>query len=162
MGPVRVSGYPKYLIYSDGRIYSDYRKRFLKPCPGAAGYMKVVLCDGKKKKDFNLHRLIAEHYIPNPRRFPIVHHINHNKLDNRIENLEWCTQSHNVKAAVIAGRARGRPGEESPMAILTSRDVIKIRRLRAKGLTYARIAWIFGITSRHAQKIGARYIWKHI
>lgn len=50
-----------------------------------------------------LHRLVAETFIPNPNNYPVINHINGNKLDNRAENLEWCTISHNNKEAYRLG-----------------------------------------------------------
>lgn len=60
-----------------------------------SGYKVVHFKRGKKPKTFLIHRLIAITFIPNPNAFPIVNHKNENKLDNRVENLEWCTGSYN-------------------------------------------------------------------
>ncbi len=59
-------------------------------------YKSVVLCKGKDHKRFLIHRLIAMHFIPNPNNKEQVNHINANKHDNRIENLEWATAQENI------------------------------------------------------------------
>lgn len=61
------------------------------------GYNYVVLSKGPAVKKFKIHRLIAIHFIPNPNNYPIINHINAVRDDNRIENIEWCTHSHNLK-----------------------------------------------------------------
>lgn len=61
------------------------------------GYTYCSLCKEGKAKKFKMHRLIAIHFIDNPENYPFINHINAIRDDNRIENLEWCTHSHNMK-----------------------------------------------------------------
>lgn len=69
----------------------------LKPTDNGNGYLRVKLTRGNKEKRIMLHRIIAQAFIPNKENKPFVNHKNGNKHDNRIENLEWCTQSENVQ-----------------------------------------------------------------
>lgn len=82
----------KYVIYSDGRIWSNKSNMFMKESVHHTGYKRVHI----NKKDYRLHRLVAEAFIPNPDNLPYVNHINEDKGDNRVENLEWCTHRHNI------------------------------------------------------------------
>lgn len=59
------------------------------------GYQRIVLMKDAVKKRYMCHRLVAQEFIPNPENKPFINHINGNKADNRVENLEWCTQSEN-------------------------------------------------------------------
>lgn len=70
-------------------------------CP--KGYVRVLLTRDKKNKTYMIHRLIAETFIPNPDNFPQVNHIDGIKNHNNVENLEWCTQSYNIKHSYEIG-----------------------------------------------------------
>ena len=59
-------------------------------------YMEIRLSKDGKSTHFTLHRLLAMHFIPNPNNLPFVNHIDENKLNNSINNLEWCTQVYNT------------------------------------------------------------------
>ena len=81
----------RYVIYSDGRIWSVKRNKFLKPSFHHTGYTRVCI----DKKDYRIHVLVAKSFIPNPNNFTDINHINKIKSDNRVENLEWCTHRYN-------------------------------------------------------------------
>ena len=69
----------------------------LKPSLGQWGYEQVTLRKEGKKKTVRINRIIAQTFIPNPDNLPQVNHIDGNKLNNCVENLEWCTPSQNMK-----------------------------------------------------------------
>lgn len=96
-----------YQIDKNGNVYSFYKKRFLKPAPTNWGYLTVELFKNKKGKTYKIHRLVAEAYIPNPDNKRCVNHIDCNKQNNNVENLEWCTYSENLKHAWDNGLNHG-------------------------------------------------------
>lgn len=59
------------------------------------GYMELALSSKEKTKTVKVHRLVAQLFIPNPNNYPVVNHKNEIRSDNRVENLEWCTQRYN-------------------------------------------------------------------
>lgn len=78
------------------RFNSFYTKeKILKPLKLNKGYLGVRLYKNSKGVTKKIHRLVAEAFIPNPNNLPQVNHINEDKTDNRVENLEWCTSEYN-------------------------------------------------------------------
>lgn len=90
----------KYAINIHGQVFSFKSKRFLKPTYDSHGYLVVCLVNAKKSDYRNyqrIHRLIAEYFLPNYFNKPLVNHKNMKRDDNRIENLEWVTNSENIR-----------------------------------------------------------------
>ena len=87
-----------YEVSTDGAIFSKITKRFRKQIVNSkTGYSAIVLCnpETKEHKTVSVHRIVAETWIPNPNNYPCINHINENKLDNHVSNLEWCTKAYN-------------------------------------------------------------------
>lgn len=84
----------KYAVSNLGRIRS--KRGILKPSLSAKKYLHVALSVNGKRKDVNIHRAVAEAFIENPQNFPIINHKDENKVNNRADNLEWCTYSYNI------------------------------------------------------------------
>lgn len=99
-----IEGFEDYEIYENGNIRSLKSNKILKPRLDSKGnYLILGLYKDGKQYTKYVHRLVAENFIPNPQNKMEVNHINGNKTDNRVENLEWATRSENVKHAIITG-----------------------------------------------------------
>jgi hypothetical protein len=136
-----IDGFEHYIIDSDGYVISKeryitesgsgkvykLRERVLKPHKAGKGYLVVNLRKDNKTFGFYIHRLVAESFIENPNNFKVVNHIDGNKENNSIKNLEWCSYSANNQHAYDTG-LRGR-GSNHYKSKLTEEDVIEIKHL---------------------------------
>jgi hypothetical protein len=149
-----------YILYSDGRVYSKYRERFLKGSPNSDGYIQVAL-NGKLLK---LHRLIAEHFIPVDPDKLIVNHINGIKIDNRVENLEWCTRLHNVRHAYANNLMTNavHRGSKNGWAKLSEAQVIDIKTKLRSGMSQTAIAKEFSVHVSTIHLIKKERNWGHL
>jgi len=88
-----------YLITEEGDVYSTkFRKiKKRKQETNNDGYKTIKLCNNGKKKNYKVHRLVAETYIPNPDNLPEVNHIDEDKTNNNVTNLEWSTHAYNIQ-----------------------------------------------------------------
>lgn len=93
-----IKGYPNYQISDLGRVWSKTSQKYMKPQKDTCGYLRVQLraINGKAKTE-KIHRLVALHFIDNPDDLPEVNHINHQRDDNRVENLEWVSHKENCE-----------------------------------------------------------------
>ena len=100
-----IVGFEGYEISSWGRVYSHKSQRFLVQVINSWGYAEVRLYDLRgRQHSKRVNRLVAEAFIQNPDGHPIVNHIDECKTNNHVENLEWCTQKHNMNAGTVKKR----------------------------------------------------------
>lgn len=96
----RVEGYDnKYLVSSCGRVYSEYTKRFLIAEPNSSGYLRVNLRKDGKSSHVFVHRLVAIAFLEQIAGKEEVNHIDGDKSNNAVENLEWVSRSENERHA---------------------------------------------------------------
>lgn len=92
-----IEGYEDlYEVSDEGRIRNKNTGRILKPNKTHKGYLQVKLCKDGGKVGYSIHRLVAKAFIPNPDNYPQVNHIDEDKTNNNVNNLEWCTNQYNV------------------------------------------------------------------
>lgn len=96
--PVNIEGYEMYQCDTEGVVYGKNSKP-LKPNINQHGYKYVVFCVNGKTKVFQVHRIIAFTFVPNPNNFPMVNHLDGNKLNNNADNFEWTTNQGNMQHA---------------------------------------------------------------
>lgn len=95
---------PYYFINKFGQIFSSYNEklRLLKQDKDKDGYFRVSLqCDSGKRRSFRVNRLVAIIFLPNPKNLPIVDHLDGNKENNHVDNLEWVSASENTRRGYV-------------------------------------------------------------
>ncbi len=169
-----VIGFENYLqVSSLGRVLSKerfspyirknrsqmkYCKSYIcKPGLTKAGYVEIALCIEGVQKKFRLHRLIGKAFVPGYEQGFTINHINGNKSDNRIENLEWVTQAENTKHEWRIGLCDLR-GSKHPRSKLTENAVKRIK----SGENVISLAKEFGVARNTIYKVKYGINWAHI
>lgn len=104
-----IDGYDGYYQVSNmGNVRNAVKSKILKQQKSRNGYLTVSLTKNNKLTTYRVHRLVASAFIPNPDNKPSVNHIDCDPLNNKAENLEWCTAQENSNWMAKQGRGRGR------------------------------------------------------
>lgn len=89
-----------YAVSNKGRVMNIMSGKVLKPGINGNGYENVVLCKNGKHKNYKVHRLVAQAFIPNKLNLPEVNHIDECKTNNDVSNLEWVSKSDNIRHSI--------------------------------------------------------------
>ena len=154
-----IEGYENYYITSKGVVFNtNYHSKGItqklkfdnsKKNKRGQSYLRVTLSKHSKTKRFQVHRLVAKAFIPNPENKPCVNHIDGNPSNNNVNNLEWCTYSENELHSY-------KVLQKQPTRIwkkLKPTDIPKIFKLRKKGLLQREIADKFKVSREHIRDI---------
>ena len=154
-----------YQVSTLGRVRSFQRGkvRILKPHTNEDGYLHLCLSKNCKAKDFSIHRLVAETFIPNPDNLPEVDHRDNNHTNNRVDNLRWTTRKENAEYAVEQGAYKF--GDNHPRSKLT---VEKVREIREKYIPHSKkygikaLAKEYGVSKSTIENVVYNQVWKHV
>lgn len=165
-----IYGYPQYLISEDGVVWSiknnrpisQYKTVSSDTTKRGEGYLRVELNKNGKGKKYFVHRLVAETFIDKPSPdATFVNHIDGNKSNNCVSNLEWVTHRQNVDHAVSTGL---QPRGESIGTSLYSEDTIHdaCRYIQQGNLSLQDISDITGLNYYTVSDLKNKRSWKHI
>ncbi|HEY3401740.1 MAG TPA: NUMOD4 motif-containing HNH endonuclease [Ohtaekwangia sp.] len=165
----RVKSVFRNLVVNDplyNRVYSTTRQeKILKPNPNYRGYFRVDLRSTDRKSGMVslVHRLIAEAFLPNPYNHPQVNHKDGDKQNNRVENLEWCTNLHNNRHARKNGLY---PDLSNPNNFTANKldptQVRTIRKCLSDGMKYADLATYFQVQRSCIKDIKLKRTWVNL
>lgn len=166
-----------YQISNMGRIKSLSRKRLVNKKRNSFclmpekimviktdknGYCHVTLCKNNIRKTYWLHRLVLKNFVENPNNLPQINHINGNKSDNKLKNLEWCTPKHNYHEAVKLGlrnvKQRRLYKNSKKLAQIKDDKIVKIFDSRAMAVKELGVSTI----NVNSPKMSYGYYWKYL
>jgi hypothetical protein len=150
-----------YEVSNLGNVRNITTDRIKKCFVKSNGYHATTLYLDKEQKKYHIHRLVAQAFIPNPENKREVNHINGNKSDNTVVNLEWATRKENVQHCYSSG-LKNQTGENNHSAKLTEEDVRKIREYHSKGILQKDLAEMYEVSKQGICNIVNRKVWKHV
>lgn len=162
--PFPIKGYPDYEVSNYGRVLSKKKSKhkILKLRPHHKGYFKVTPYADYPQKNYFIHRVVALAFIPNPNKLPQINHIDCDKTNNHVSNLEWCDNTHNQRHAKANGLSRCLVGSENKASKITESDVRSIRDKFNNGYTAKMLGEEYGITAYTVYDVVHRRTWRHI
>lgn len=154
----------RYFASEDGSVYTDHGKVKMSDNASQNGYIVNSFYGIGCRQDIKRHVLIAKIFLAPPREGQNqINHIDGNKTNNTVSNLEWCTGQENIHHAWIRGLSHAKLGAKCNWAKLTEEDVRKIAQLLEDGnLNQHQIADIFNVSNRTISAIKTRKNWKEL
>lgn len=150
-----------YLISEKGIVYNTVTKKYLRGNIRGDGYHRVKLHFADKAIAYYVHRLVALAYIPNINEYEQINHIDNNRSNNCVSNLEWTTQQLNIKHKIDQDRQA--KGLKHGQCKLSENDVLEIRQKYSSGEVSQRfLAAKYSVDQGLIWRIIHRKIWKHI
>jgi len=152
-----------YQISNLGRVKSlKFNKERILDTIENDGYKPIILRKNNISKKTRIHRLLMLTFKPEGYfDGAVINHINGIRNDNRLENLEWCTQKENMQHSINTGLSQCK-GENHPFSKLKEQQIPVIRRLYKVLNNYYTISKLFGVSTDTIRKAVLKETWKHV
>ncbi|AUR92124.1 HNH nuclease [Vibrio phage 1.170.O._10N.261.52.C3] len=148
-----------YFVDEEGNVYGK-RVQYLKQQLTKKGYKRVSVTIDKTKYTLFIHRMVATVFIPNPENKPEVNHIDGDKTNNHVSNLEWMTTKENINHAnTVLGKG---VGETHSQATLTEIQVREVCEYIEQGYRTVDVQRITGIGLEKIKSIKKKAVWKNV
>lgn len=157
-----IKNYDSYKISNKGRIYSLHSNKIISFCLNKCGYPYVTLWKNNKRKRFNIHSLVARYFLENKQRYNEINHIDGNKLNNDVINLEWCSRGENIQHAYDNGLRKIPKGEINANSKLKEIDVKAIIKMLKNNISVSKISEQYNVTWQCINNIKSNKSWKHV
>ena len=159
----KINNFSNYIIFSDGSVFSCKRNKMMKlTLDNNIKYFRISLRDDSGNiASYLVHRLVAEAFIPNPDNKPEVNHKDGNKLNNRVDNLEWVTRKENMLHAHSLG-LRDNNGEGNPRDVLSEDEVLAIYNDLLDGARVCDLADRYNVARPTISDIKAKRNWYYL
>jgi len=145
-----------------GQVKNTRTQRITQPRPDKDGYLRLVLWFNKKYHNIAVHRLLAIHFIKRPKGKTQVNHIDGNKTNNAISNLEWVTPQENRRHSTYLKLQKPRRGTKHHNNKLSNKDIKEIRKLCKDNCPHDMISSIYNVQPGAISKIKLRTRWAHV
>lgn len=159
----QIANHQGYWITKTGQVWSDKSSKYLKPYADGKGYLTVKLTKSRQdQKNYKVHRLVAEYYLKSANPQLQVNHIDGDKKNNEVNNLEWVSGLENIRHSWRTGlHKKSRKGSNNSQSKLTESDIPVIRERLTKE-TLLSIARDYGVDKTLISQIKHGKAWKHV
>ncbi len=156
----KIKSIPRFIF--NGKGYFKTKDKIIRPVFDSCGRQQAHLHKNNIRTTSYVHRIVGKAFIPNPDNLPQINHIDGNKINNHVNNLEWCDNLYNQRHSWAIGLRKPNLGEKSGTCKLTTEDVLAIRESFSRGVRNKDLAIKYNVKRSTISAITNRINWRHV